>query len=65
LNYTDVSLTVTVGSCDTIRKASNPVPYIHMYVCFQPQRTQNNEAVQVVVRCRPMNEKETAAGYSW
>lgn len=29
-----------------------------------PQRTQNNEAVQVVVRCRPMNEKEIAAGYS-
>lgn len=29
-----------------------------------PQRTHNNEAVQVVVRCRPMNDKEIAARYS-
>ncbi|XP_069693014.1 kinesin-like protein KIF3B isoform X2 [Periplaneta americana] len=28
------------------------------------RRVPNNEAVQVVVRCRPMNEKELAAGHS-
>ncbi|PSN50934.1 Kinesin-like protein KIF3B [Blattella germanica] len=31
---------------------------------YQPRRTARNESVQVVVRCRPMNDKEEAACYS-
>lgn len=43
---------------------TNALREIHFFVLQRSSRITNNESVQVVVRCRPMSEKEIDGGYS-